>query len=247
MEWKDRMPGCFGDQDVIFAGHALDEKRAIKKQLMEDNSTLMTLRMRLADLRGRGVYAGYANRHNCIFIHVPKAAGMSITQALFPATAPFSHLSYRRYERANPRKFRRYFKFAFVRNPWDRLVSAYFYMRHAGRVNRFGRVADYDDFASFVRGWLTAANVWSYNLVVPQHYFICDENLQVQMDFVGRVEKIDADFCVVCERLNVKSELIRVNTTDHRHYTEYYTNELREKVASIYANDIATFGYQFES
>ena len=108
------------------------------------------------------------------------------------------------------------------------------------------RVADYDDFGGFVRGWLTATNIWSSEVFKPQHYFICDDNLQVQMDFVGRLENIDADFRALCERLNVKSELNCLNASDHRHYSEYYTDDLREKVASIYAKDIATFGYRFE-
>ena len=43
----------------------------------------MLWRMRLADLRGRGVYAGYPNRHRCIFIHIPKNGGTSIAHSLF--------------------------------------------------------------------------------------------------------------------------------------------------------------------
>jgi chondroitin 4-sulfotransferase 11 len=135
-----------------------------------------------------------------------------------------------------------------IHDSWDRLVSTYFYVRdgEGAKCGSEQRVSDYDDFRSFVRGWLTTANVWSSTHFKPQHYIICDENLRVQMDFLGRMEKIEADFSTLRERLSVKSELIRVNTGNHRHYTEYYTDELREKVASIYANDIVTFGYQFQ-
>lgn len=34
MSWQNQVPGCFGDQDVIFAGHPLDEGRA--KQAIKD-------------------------------------------------------------------------------------------------------------------------------------------------------------------------------------------------------------------
>jgi hypothetical protein len=64
------------------------------------------------------------------------------------------------------------------------------------------------------------------------------------MDFVGRFETIDADFRHICERLNITAELKRTNTSDHLHYTEYYNDELRERVAAVYADDIATFDYQ---
>ena len=151
----------------------------------------------------------------------------------------------------NPRKFRDYFKFCFVRNPWDRLVSGYFYLRFgAGVENRTGSeedIAKYDDFASFVSGWLTDDNVRSSLHFGPQYPFICDGGKRVRMDFVGRLENIAVDFGTVCNHLNIQAELQRLNSSDHRHYSEYYTAELRELVASVYAEDIAMFGYHFET
>ena len=114
------------------------------------------------DLRGRGVYSGYPNQYKCIFIHIPKAAGTAVTQALF---GPVSrHVPYFEYEKANPRKFKRYFKFAFVRNPWDRLVSTYFFLKRGG-LNEMDRqwaeknLSVFDNFDSFVRGWVNEENI----------------------------------------------------------------------------------------
>src|ERR1700746_1966012 len=95
----------------------------------------MRWRQRLADLRGRGVYAGYPNRFRCIFIHIPKTAGSSVVEVLFGERS--RHIPYFEYEQANPGKFRRYFKFSFVRNPWDRLVFSYFFLR-AGWMRETG-------------------------------------------------------------------------------------------------------------
>jgi hypothetical protein len=205
--------------------------------------------MRLADLRGRGVYAGYPDRYRCIFVHIPKNGGSSIAQSLFGLRV--SHHDYERYERVNPRKFRDYFKFCFVRNPWDRLVSGFFYLRFgAGIGNRTGsedQIEKYNDFQSFVSGWLTEDNVRSSLHFKSQYPFICDRSMRVQMDFVGRIENITADFKTICEHLNIKAELQRLNMSDHRHYSEYYTAKLREMVSSVYAEDIAIFGYRFES
>jgi chondroitin 4-sulfotransferase 11 len=215
-------------------------------------SKLMQWRMRLADLRGRGIYAGYPNRHRCIFIHIPKTAGFSIALSLF-GEHPWQHATYREYEMANSKKFLRYFKFAFVRNPWDRLVSGYFYMRSGpndedrkGNREWYERhLARYRDFGGFVRGWLTRESIWTEPFQ-PQYHFVCDENRHVRMDFVGRVETIEADFRHICERLNISAQLTQVNTSDHRHYTEYYTDDLRERVAALYAEDIEIFGYRFD-
>lgn len=217
---------------------------------LKSNSPLMKWRMRIADLRGRGVYEGHPNRHRCIFVHIPKTAGSSVMLSLFGEDS--RHVPYFEYEDANPFKFRSYFKFAFVRNPWDRLVSSYFYLRSGGGGGQDSDFAQrhlsaFGDFESFVRGWMTEENVWSWVHFVPQHYFICDNEMRSKMDFVGRMESIESDFRRVCERLQIPATLRRTNRSDHRHYSEYYTDELRERVAAVYAADIATFGYRFEA
>lgn len=94
------------------------------------NIVPMRLRVRIADIRGRGEYSHFADRSQCIFIHIPKTAGTSVALTLFGHGS--RHVPWFRYQQANPVKYRRYFKFAFVRNPWDRLVSSYFYLQKGG-------------------------------------------------------------------------------------------------------------------
>lgn len=195
----------------------------------------MLWRMRLADLRGRGIYSGYPDRYRCIFIHIPKNGGTSIAQSLFGLRC--THHDYQRYERVNRRKFLSYFKFCFVRNPWDRLVSGFFYLRFgAGVENRTGseqQIVKYNDFHSFVIDWLTEDNIRSSLHFQPQYSFICDGSNRVQMDFVGRMKNIAADFKTIREHLKIEADLQRLNMSEHRHYGEYYTAELRKIVASV--------------
>jgi len=207
------------------------------------------LRSRIADLRGRGVYSEYADEFRSIFIHVPKAAGTSISQTLFGRRS--RHLPWVDYYRANPRKFRRYFKFAFVRNPWDRLVSTFFFLKSGG-LNPLDRawaehnLAGFDDFESFALGWLTEARARSWVHFRPQHYWFCDDHLKSRMDFVGRFENIENDFKEIAERLGCARRLEKGNRTEHQHYTVYYTPETMAKVAGVYATDIELFGYAFD-
>src|SRR5258707_7699115 len=100
----------------------------------------MWFRYRLMDIRGRGVYSYFADEFRCIFIHIPKTAGTSLSQALFGRHS--RHIPYIEYEKGNPRKFRQYFKFTFVRNPWDRLVSTYFFLKQGGLAPADPRWAD---------------------------------------------------------------------------------------------------------
>lgn len=208
----------------------------------------MQWRVRLADLRGRGIYSDFADEFRCIFIHIPKTAGTSVARTLFGRGS--RHVPWFEYQRANPRKFRKYFKFAFVRNPWDRLVSTYFYLKSGG-LNEMDRawadehLAGYESFEEFVMEWLTEERTWSWVHFKPQHYFICEDELRIQVDFVGRMERVNKDFQTVAHRLGCTRALATGNRSRHRHYSAYYTAELRDKVAQVYAADIRLFGYSF--
>ena len=207
------------------------------------------LRMRIADLRGRGVYSGYPNAHRCVFIHIPKAAGTSLTKTLF--AAPSRHLQYTEYERTNPRKFQQYFKFTFVRNPYDRLFSAYTFLKKGG-LNELDRcwaeqnLTSFPDFESFVHGWVTPENIWSWVHFKPQHWWICDASFNLKVDFVGRFERMDEDVAVVQARLGMPvARLPKINVTIRpRTKEDAYTAEMRAIVGEVYRNDFELFSYK---
>jgi len=204
-------------------------------------------RMRLADLRGRGVYSGTPDRHRCIFIHVPKTAGSSVADALFHA--PSRHVPYTEYLRANPRKFRSYFKFAFVRNPWDRLVSTWSFLRSGGMNERdrawaSEHLARYMDFRTFVCDGLCRPEVLSWVHFRPQSDFICAADGVAMVDFVGRFERLQDDFAVVAARLGMDTSLEPSNTSHHEPFERYYSEETAEVVGRVYARDAETFGYR---
>lgn len=204
-------------------------------------------RVRLADLRGRGVYAGAPDAHRCIFIHIPKTAGSSVAEALFDV--PSRHVPYTEYLRASPRKFRAYFKFTFVRNPWDRLVSTWFFLRRGGlnepdRIWSEKNLNAYADFDSFVRKGLRRPEILSWVHFRPQADFILSADGTVMVDFVGRYERLRDDFSIVARRLGVEAIVPARNASDHEHFSSYYTPELARTVAHIYDRDVRAFGYQ---
>jgi len=212
-------------------------------------NALATLRARIADYRGRGIYAGYPDRFRCIFIHVPKTAGSSIARALFEVES--RHVPYFEYERANPKKFRTYFKFGFVRNPWDRLVSTFFFLRRGG-LNELDRawadknLAAYSTFDAFVREWLNEDSIVSFPHFLPQSFFVADARGNVMVDFLGRYESLAADFAEVARRLGRACTLPLYNKSEHADFADYYNADTRKIVARVYARDIELFNYRFD-
>jgi len=191
------------------------------------------------------------DEHRCIFVHVPKAAGISVNMALFGNLAG-GHSDAPYYRRVFGRDFWRYFKFTFVRNPYTRLVSAYEFFRRGGHPawasnQRFRDeiLSEYVDFADFVLRWLKPRTRWPEPHFRPQHEFL-ELGGKLVMDFVGRVERIEDDFAAVCDRLGMQGDLRRLNVARDGHAAlgAYYTSDAVERrVRDFYARDFQLFGY----
>ena len=199
-----------------------------------------------------------------IFVHVSKTGGTSIKRALSEAGAlreDRAHLWGRipsteeaRYEgrwwqhlpawqirqMVSPEEWQTFFRFAFVRNPWDRAVSDYFYARKASREipssEHYGRIYP-DSFLEWFKD----------RTPLIQSEFICDPSTaQILVDFVGRFENLARDFQTVCDRIGLSDVLLpHKNSTRHRPYREYYDDEARAKVERVCAADTRNFGYTF--
>lgn len=190
------------------------------------------------------------DRNQCIFIHITKSAGTSASKSLFnELTYHYTAIQYRVI--FGRRRFNRYFKFAFVRNPWDRLYSAYCYLKGGGWNDQdkgwFNkRLGTTPDFESFVLEWLSPERLSSHLHLRPQIYFICDRRGHPLLDFVGYFETLPEDFEHVTQQLGIDASLSHVNASQRGDYRDAYSPEAIEKVRQLYAEDIANFGYDFD-
>jgi hypothetical protein len=160
------------------------------------------------------------------------------------------HLSIRHYQLTYRRAdFERYFKFAFVRNPWDRLASAYFFLRKGGlnERDRLWSEANLSRFASFdefVRRWVTPKNVRSHFHFRPQFEFVEGAPGVPAVDFIGRFERLREDYDQLREKLGFGAELPRLNAESRDWRTaDVYTAESARVVAEVFENDIRLFDY----
>lgn len=194
-------------------------------------------------------YAPFDQRQ-ALFVHIPKCAGVSVSRALFGNLAG-GHKSLAHYcDVFEPAVLRRFFKFTIVRNPWDRLLSAYVFLKQGGmdaadREWSARELADYDTFDRFVDGWLNADAIWRGVHFYPQSYFLDSGAYPVTLDFVGRFENLAEDFDTIGARMGVEVPLQRLNQSGQRLYRQHYSASARDKVAALYAQDIERLGYEF--
>lgn len=168
---------------------------------------------------------------------------------LFPGVRS-THYPWHYYQDYCPARFSEYFKFAFVRNPFDRLVSAYHYLRQGGQSMtradiRFARrwLSRYDTFQKFVIDGLGRPAIRRWGHFVPQAEFIASRDGTLQVDFVGRVESLRDDLQMVARRLGIRASATRVNATQRAHYANYFDAETAAVAAHHYADDFRWFGY----
>ncbi len=105
---------------------------------------------------------------------------------------PGAHYSIAQYKMMfTKEEFDSFFKFTFVRNPWDRTVSAYYYLKDGGRVKNDRRMRDrwiapHATFRDFVLGFVTEENVSAAIHFRPQNEFLCmSPTRPPEVDFIG--------------------------------------------------------------
>lgn len=145
----------------------------------------------------------------------------------------------------DPIRYKNYFKFAFVRNPWDRVVSCY-----CQKVeNKNPKWAFYYS-ECFDKGF-----DYFIDFIDRQDLMTADRHIRLQttlvptkeIDFIGHLENFESDFQYVLNVIGIQNAPIpKKNPSNHAHYSQYYNEKTKKIIARKYQQDIETFGYQFE-
>ena len=218
-------------------------------------SFLIRLRTEIPEISDASTYQPFI-KHRCIFVQIPKVAGVSISNSLFGRHTG-NHATVADYQIVfNKNEFSSFYKFAFVRNPWDRLVSAYIYLKSGGMNPRDSKWADeylssLKNFNDFVLNWLNRNNIYKGIHFLPQYKFITSSNrLSPDVDFVGFFENIDNDYSYIRNLLQLGDEKLAFrNKTPGKlqDYRSYYNNKTIQIVSEVYKEDIELLGYDFEN
>jgi hypothetical protein len=201
-----------------------------------------------------------------IYFHVYKVAGMSIRAALQPYH-DLSNRDFNWYQNIKfdlgqrfrflsgwaldhikakqakkflaPEVFNNYYKFTFVRNPWDWQVSLYHFMLQYPRHPQHKLVSGLKTFDDYIE--------WRVNEDLElQRDFVYDEDGNKIVDYVGKFENLQEDFNVILGNLSLEPvQLPFINRSKHKHYKEYYNDKTRNLIGSAFRKDIEDFKYEF--
>ncbi len=137
-----------------------------------------------------------------------------------------------------------YFRFTFVRNPWDRAVSSWAMINEVRKLKKpFVGLNElsFEDFLELLISHKGALTNWEKWHVISQSKFI-----YVEFSKIYHYETLQSDFDDLCDHLNLpRIELSRLGATIRKPYREYYTPQTKDIVGKIYKADIERFGYEF--
>ena len=212
----------------------------------------------------------FGSEKSAAFIWIPKTAGTSMWDALSGGVKPilftpkdveyefahcglatFGHQSYLQLVAANyiSQEFHENaFKFCFVRNPFDRTVSIYQYLKKTGDLHPntsfkafcyLVKDQAFDGLGLFNHRGLSHCNL--------QTSWITDEEGHLFVDFIGRFEDLEKDFNHICKHLGISSSLPHLNKSLKSGYHSFYDEEECIRIVQdVYARDFEELGYRKE-
>lgn len=203
-----------------------------------------------------------SHSYKFIYIHIPKTAGTSIVNAIEalptrpnPALLVPVEYKYAKHHKARDMKrllgdkaWSDYFSFAFIRNPWDLMVSSYNWWLQAGwqyswLKNDCVRIEQMGNFTTFIN------SLYGQRMINQFQGNLSDwvtEDGRVIVSYVARFERLQEDWAEICSRLNVPHQpLPHLNPTKRKPYADYYTPATRRLVADRFKWAIEQYGYEF--
>ncbi|EIU7473183.1 sulfotransferase family 2 domain-containing protein [Campylobacter coli] len=200
------------------------------------------------------MFKDFHDKYKCIFIHVPKVAGSSIERVIYQTDKWLvGHVKASDYTKFDKDKFDSYFSFGFVRNPYDRFVSAYHYLKNDSPDPcdiKWGRLhinnLTFEEFILSLQDEEFKEEILSKNHFSFQYKYLCDKNMNILVNFIGKFEKLDNDFKKILNILRRKDSLVHINKSKHLNYRDYYNSQTYKIIREIYRDDFEIFDYDLE-
>jgi len=195
-----------------------------------------------------------SKKYKCIHVHINKTAGSSIETMLEYNDSGADHRTIHEYKDVLGEDIQKYFTFAFVRNPWDKMVSQFHHRKQNEKDKRIQQM----DFKSWVK------NIDDFHVIMGtgnQLNWLCDKkwvwhpgkktyisnptNFKVIVDYIGKFENFSADWEKVCKKIGLTTETVHRRKSNHDDYRKYYDDESTQIIFNRFEADIKFFKYKF--
>ncbi|MES0489106.1 MAG: sulfotransferase family 2 domain-containing protein [Leptospirales bacterium] len=197
----------------------------------------------------------FNHRYKIIFIHIPKNAGTSIENALFGTYGKVGHHKAISYYQEDSEKFKQYLKFAVVRNPFDRIISAFRYLKNGGR-NKFDsewakiHLSKYKNFSDFINALdekKIQDEILSWKHFEPQYKYVYDENGNCLVDYIIYFENLDEELLKISNAAGINPLSIQKLNKGMRkpNFKKFYSTRNIETISRVYKKDLELFHYKF--
>ena len=207
-----------------------------------------------------------SHKHKIIFVPIPKNASCSIAFLINGGKSNYRHSTAKNLMRKHREYWDDYYKFCVVRNPYDRIVSAY----HHFKTTQFKRdvrgskprrmqnlLKQYSGFQDFVLNYLKDAELVQLRFVsgadisisptvhfYPQTMWLLNSNGKINDNInIFKFEKLDEVAQKLTTEYDMPNEFPHKNKSTRNHYSEYYTDELYEIIYEKYRKDFDLLGY----
>jgi len=190
-------------------------------------------------------------QHNCLFIHVPRTGGTSIERSgLFTLPQPQHWRAQDYFDLLGAGAWWELYRFAFVRNPWDRAVSAYLNAGEVRNPEHWGfEKWCCDFFANNDFRWRGEWGDRTKREVFEQWEMLSIDGVLADFSYLGQYEMLQEGFDIVCGDIELpQTQLQHINQTREpgEHYSQWHTPETRDAIARRFAKDIELFAYEYE-
>lgn len=183
-----------------------------------------------------------------LFIHIPKTAGVSFHQAMYDKSREYGHAPAVAFRQRDPERFAKYWKFAFMRDPVDRFISAFYYLTtnpHNQRDAEYGqkhmvKFGSVSNLVNEMQNPITRAKVMAWVHFRPQSWFLTDRSGKVLVDFIGRTEEFNETLPYIAHKLGVAYTPTRANVSKRTRENELDAAQ-RAFVAGLYTDDFALY------